>query len=160
MQLTNVDLFNNPIQPLFFGKMCQEFSTPKTTPLDVFLQDLPVKATRSSRQGADGQTLVLLMDPKEQLRGGHSMPNISAWPNVGSECLLSQVLETTSVPQKYFLSLTACEGILRRAEKRGKQLPEMLKQALTATAYKEQLEHFVQTPTPGHIVDKMPIQVD
>jgi hypothetical protein len=43
---------------------------------------------------------------------------------------LSDTLETGELPQRYFLSATACKGILRRAEKRGKQLPEQLKQAL------------------------------
>jgi hypothetical protein len=32
--------------------------------------------------------------------------------------------------EKYYLSAKACEGILRRAERRGKQLPPMLKEAL------------------------------
>jgi hypothetical protein len=34
------------------------------------------------------------------------------------------------VPEKYYLSAKACEGILRRAERCGKQLPEMLRTAL------------------------------
>jgi hypothetical protein len=59
------------------------------------------------------------------------MPNISDWPNDASVCLLSQVLEKGSIPQRYFLSSTACAGILRRADKRGKELPPMLKQALS-----------------------------
>jgi hypothetical protein len=42
---------------------------------------------------------------------------------------LSQILEVNA-PEKYHLSAKACEGILRRAERRGKQLPEMLKVAL------------------------------
>jgi hypothetical protein len=44
--------------------------------------------------------------------------------------LLSDTLETGDVPQRFFLSATACAGILRRAEKRGKKLPEMLHSAL------------------------------
>jgi hypothetical protein len=36
---------------------------------------------------------------------------------------LSDILETGDLPQRYFLSATACKGILRRAEKRGKTLP-------------------------------------
>lgn len=36
--------------------------------------------------------------------------------------------------RKYFLSPKACAGILRRAEKRGRELPEMLRRALTAAA--------------------------
>ena len=42
---------------------------------------------------------------------------------------LSQILED-SAPRKYCLSAKACAGILNRAAKRGKQLPEVLKQAL------------------------------
>lgn len=42
---------------------------------------------------------------------------------------LSDILEEDADP-KYFLSSRACQGILNRAEKRGKQLPEILKTAL------------------------------
>jgi hypothetical protein len=42
---------------------------------------------------------------------------------------LSQILEAEVLP-KYYLSAKACEGILRRAERRGKELPPMLKDAL------------------------------
>lgn len=49
-------------------------------------------------------------------------------------CSLSDILETGDVPQRYFLSAKACEGILRRAEKRGKELPELLARALRAAA--------------------------
>jgi hypothetical protein len=47
---------------------------------------------------------------------------------------LSDVLETGAVPQRYFLSATACRGILRRAEKRGKALPMTLRRALEQVA--------------------------
>ena len=47
---------------------------------------------------------------------------------------LSEILETSQVPHRYFLSPKACAGILRRAEKRGKELPEMLRRALQAVA--------------------------
>jgi hypothetical protein len=43
---------------------------------------------------------------------------------------LLDALETQPVPQRFFLSATACQGILRRADKRGKMLPEQLRQAL------------------------------
>ena len=42
---------------------------------------------------------------------------------------LSSILQE-NVPQKYYLSAKACAGILRRAERRGKELPPMLKAAL------------------------------
>ena len=50
-------------------------------------------------------------------------------PSDASVCLLSQVLET-EVDARYFLSPKACAGILRRAEARGKVIPEPLRSAL------------------------------
>ena len=58
----------------------------------------------------------------------------SEWPKDADVCLLSDILETGDLPQRYFLSATACQGILRRAEKRGKKLPELLALALQAAA--------------------------
>ena len=60
--------------------------------------------------------------------------NTSEWPSDADVCLLSDILETGELPQRYFLSATACQGILRRAERRGKKLPTMLHQALLAQA--------------------------
>jgi site-specific DNA-cytosine methylase len=56
--------------------------------------------------------------------------NTSEWPREGVVCSLSQTLEVGGVPQRFFLSAKACAGILRRAEKRGKALPEPLRLAL------------------------------
>ncbi len=60
--------------------------------------------------------------------------NGSEWPKDAAVCSLSDILETGSVPQKFFLSPKACAGILRRAEKRGKALPPALRDALQAVA--------------------------
>ena len=49
-------------------------------------------------------------------------------------CSLSDILETIAVPHRYYLTAKACQGILRRAEKRGKALPEVLNAALLAVA--------------------------
>jgi hypothetical protein len=49
-------------------------------------------------------------------------------------CSLSDILETGDVPRRYFLSAKACLGILRRAEKRGKDLPPALLRALQQVA--------------------------
>ena len=56
--------------------------------------------------------------------------SISEWPNAAAVCSLSDTLETGNLPQRFFLSAIACQGILRRAEKRGKKLPPKLEQAL------------------------------
>ena len=50
-------------------------------------------------------------------------------PNGVNVSHLSQILEERALP-KYSLSGKACMGILRRAEKRGKELPKILKTAL------------------------------
>ena len=60
--------------------------------------------------------------------------NGSEWPREGAVCSLSDVLETQGVQQKFYLSPKACQGILRRAEKRGKELPPLLRAALENAA--------------------------
>ena len=50
-----------------------------------------------------------------------------------SACSLADVLDPDVAP-KYSLSAKACAGILRRAEKRGKPLPEHLRVALEQVA--------------------------
>ena len=54
----------------------------------------------------------------------------SVWPSGASVCSLSSTLETGGVPRRYFLSARACAGIIRRAERRGKDLPRELREAL------------------------------
>ena len=134
MQSTADDLTLDMFQPSSFGRTSQESSTPRTTRSDAFLGRLPAKMRHLSQQGRDGQTLVACMVPKEQSRGGSSTPNTSEWPNDADVCSLSQVLETTLIPQRFFLSPRACAGILRRAEKRGKELPPALQTALLSVA--------------------------
>ena len=63
--------------------------------------------------------------------------NGSEWPSDAAVCSLLDVLETRPVPQRFFLSPKACAGILRRAEKRGKALPEALAVALRTAASRE-----------------------
>ena len=65
--------------------------------------------------------------------GDYWTRNISAWPSNGSVCSLSQILERDVHP-KYWLTQKGCKGILRRAEKRGKTLPERLRSALAYVA--------------------------
>lgn len=70
--------------------------------------------------------------------GLFSTRNISEWRKGGAACLLSDCLEPTgSVAPRYYLSPKACAGILRRAEKRGKEIPAPLKAALETVAYRE-----------------------
>ena len=61
--------------------------------------------------------------------GESTTVNFGESPSVVRESTLSQILDLNA-PEKYCLSPRACAGILRRAEKRGKTLPDMLRDAL------------------------------
>ena len=61
--------------------------------------------------------------------GGYWTRNTGECPNVAKESTLWQILQADA-PEKYYLTATACAGILRRAEHRGKALPQMLREAL------------------------------
>ena len=64
------------------------------------------------------------------LHGAHWTHNSGEFPNVGGESTLSQILERHP-HQRFYLSAKACHGILQRAKRRGKRLPEILLKALT-----------------------------
>ena len=67
-------------------------------------------------------------------RGGSSTLNTGPAPLSAEDVYsLSQILQDAP-PRKYYLSRTACLGILRRAGERGKELPPQLKAALMAQA--------------------------
>ena len=78
--------------------------------------------------GMGGPTGCLTLNGAEHT--GIPVPSRSA----GDVSSLSDVLETGPLPQRFSLSAKACSGILRRAERRGKALPPMLKAALKAVA--------------------------
>ncbi len=118
-------------RPRSSGKTSQAYSTTAAMPSGISWAHWPEKAVRSSRQGKNGRTLVVCLDPAAASPGACSMLNISVSPNAASVCFLWQVVEMTSIPQKYFLSAQACSGILVRAARRGKKLPALLNLVLT-----------------------------
>ena len=58
-----------------------------------------------------------------------SMRNTGEYPNDAEEFMLSQIL-VENPPTKYYLSVKAMDGILNRASRRGKKLPELLVTAI------------------------------
>jgi len=78
--------------------------------------------------GMGGPTESLTLSTSEWT--GTSVP----FPSDDDVCSLSDILETGTVPQRYYLSAKACRGILRRAVKRGKELPAALEAALQTVA--------------------------
>lgn len=81
------------------------------------------------RGGADGAKLEQSLETDGLWRGDSWTVNISEWPSAESVSLLSSTLEVNA-PEKYYLSARACQGILTRASRRGKKLPDLLQTAL------------------------------
>lgn len=82
-----------------------------------------------SLQKASGAKRATLKEINGALRGEPLTLNFGECPNEEKESRLSWILED-NVPEKYYLSIRACEGILSRASRRGKALPEILHTAL------------------------------
>lgn len=73
--------------------------------------------------------------------------NTSEWPKDAAVCSLSDTLEAGPVPPRFFLSAKACQGILRRAEKRGKLLPHGLRIALERLTLPSEKSRDLKTST-------------
>jgi DNA (cytosine-5)-methyltransferase 1 len=119
-----------------FGKMYQERSAPTEEKIsEPCWKNLPAWNSQTFQfldlrgGGADGARPEQSPETDGLWLGDSSMLNIGECPNAERESLLSWILED-NVPQKYYLSARACQGILTRASRRGKPLPEVLRQAL------------------------------
>lgn len=86
--------------------------------------------------------------------GASSTLNFGEFPNVVEESGLSQILED-NVPQRYYLSARACVGVLRRAERRGKELKPILKLAL-----EQQIERWRKYGSPLPVFEREEVVVE
>ena len=119
-------------QDLWYGKTCPEpFPAQKKT-----------KERTSGSSSKKSQGLKTVTPLYLDLRKANGLQPVASWemggallgeyrthsfgesPSVAVESRLSQILEDNPHP-KYFLSEKAAIGILHRAERRGKELPEM-----------------------------------
>ena len=135
MQLTIFDALLDERNASSSGKMSPECSAQRTThSVRSWVDWSEVNPPSFLMDG--GATRVWSLDRDALQRGGSWMPNISEWLSEGggSSCSLTDILEAGLVPTRFFLSRTACQGILRRAAKRGKALPPSLAEALRAAA--------------------------
>lgn len=73
--------------------------------------------------------------------------NTGECPNAVVVSRLSQILEETPHP-KYNLTAKACQGILRRAERRGKDLPKLLKEVLIRQSQGTSPQERTEAPAP------------
>ena len=81
------------------------------------------------RDGTPGGATTMKWEDDGAWLGECMTRNTGESPNAAVVSRLSQILEVTP-QEKYSLSAKACQGILRRAGRRGKDLPEMLKTVL------------------------------
>lgn len=129
-----------PAQGIWCGKMCPELSAPTKEPISASCSKKPQRWPANKpplflslkTDGLQPDALPMWED-NGALRGEYLMHSFGACPKDENASHLSQILEASPHP-KYSLSAKACLGILNRAEKRGKQLPEILKLALIQQA--------------------------
>lgn len=124
------------IQLSLFGKTCPEHLAPTAAKIsEPCWKNLPALHNQTFQfldlrvGGADGAKPEQSPETDVLWHGDSSMLNTGESPNAERESRLSWILED-NVPQKYYLSTRACQGILTRASRRGKPLPDILKQAL------------------------------
>jgi hypothetical protein len=134
IQMTMFDLDPD----IWSGKMSPELSPPLTGRTSVrYLRKCAELLTTTYlyldlREGY-GSMLGPYWEINSHLLGEYTMLNTGPSHKGAKESTLSRILEDTPHP-KYYLSKTACLGILRRSKKRGKELPPVLKQALEIQA--------------------------
>ena len=126
------------IQDMSFGKTSQAHS--QATEAKTSKRCLTRSSASSKRQPkclflkkGNGHTPIATWETDGALLTEFSTLNIGESPNDVVESTLSQILEV-GVPAMYYLSPKACQGILRRASVRGKELPIILKNALERQA--------------------------
>jgi len=131
-QLTLFDL------GIWSGKTCQELSHAQTERTSGRCWRKPAELLTvpylylDLREGY-GNLLGPYWEINSPLLGEYTTLNTGMSRSGASASSLSRILEAAPHP-KYYLSRTACLGILRRAKKRGKELPPVLKQALELQA--------------------------
>lgn len=129
------------------GKTSKGSCQPTTTPSAVSFQDLWDSTFQSiPLMDENFQRVATLSVPREAVRGDCLTLNTSEAPNHVRESTLWQVLVKDSIPEKYYLSSRACEGIINRAERKGKPLPPLLRLALEATIEEQKKQSTTKSP--------------
>lgn len=117
-----------------YGKTSQEHSVPTPGKTSVPSSKRSAPSVKRTLMCLDlrpgfGNLLGAYWEMDTVLHGKSMMLSTGESPSVVRESTLSQILDLNA-PERYSLSPKACAGIIRRAEKRGKELPGMLRDAL------------------------------
>ena len=126
------------IQDTASEKTCPAHSPPTMETISKLsskqLSVLKKKGSRCLRlRITDGRKQTYIWETDGAWLTAFSTLNTGVSPSAEQESTLSQIL-LAEVPEKYYLSPKACQGILRRASARGKELPEVLRKALERQA--------------------------
>lgn len=108
-------------------------SSSRRPPLFLRLQNGPQAAASWVEDGA--------------LPGEYTTRSFGEYPSEENVSRLSAILEDEPHP-KYYLSAKACAGILRRAERRGKEMEEPLKQVLIRQSQGPSPQERTEAPAP------------
>ena len=124
------------IQLSLFGKTYQEHSVPTEEKIsEPCWKNLPALNSQTFQfldlrvGGADGAKLEQSPEMDGAWLGDSLTLNTGECPREENVSLLSWILQVNA-PEKYYLSERACQGILIRASRRGKKLPDLLQTAL------------------------------
>ena len=122
-----------------FGRMCREPSAPqkgrtsaRSSRKSPVLRTVPVMCLDLT-PGAGNLLGLPFWELNSAWLGESWTLNSGESPSAAVVSSLSRILEDSPHP-RYYLSRTACLGILRRAKARGKDLPPQLKEALMLQA--------------------------
>ena len=152
-QMSIFDCFN---PDLWSGRMSQEHLVPtaaKTSePSSKKRQGSSVKMPLFLDLRGDGAQAAALWETGGALPGVYTMRSFGECPSEERGSRLSQILEVNPHP-KYSLSARACQGILRRAQKRGKKLPDLLEKTLIRQSACKETELTEQTQQVATGVD-------
>lgn len=99
------------------------------------------------RAGLPGEGITMKWEDDGAWCGELTTRNTGECPNAVVVSRLSQILEETPHP-KYNLTAKACQGILRRAERRGKDLPKLLKAVLIRQSQGTSPQERTEAPAP------------
>ena len=99
------------------------------------------------RAGLPGEGITMKWEDDGAWCGELTTRNTGECPNAVVVSRLSQILEETPHP-KYNLTAKACLGILRRAERRGKDLPKLLKAVLIRQSQGASPQERTEAPAP------------
>jgi len=156
-----ISLFEILNQDSWSGKTCQEpLAQTKARTSGLYLKKfaelrikppmfLDLRTESGVQQAASWETVGPLL-------GEYTTRSFGECPSEEKESRLSQILEDNP-HQKYCLSEKACQGILNRANRRGKKLPEQLEKALIRQATPSKSEGGVEVDSKGKKAGKGPL---